>query len=282
MASAKDCFIPLIIQAAAKDLRTQWIRSTIGLMSLERFTATSAEQLADDLTAFVYSRDRSFATGKTDVSRHIAIRERRVTAGDDSSDVLELSNKERLDLKSSRNLYIPDKRRNASRPSDFVIVYRQMNQLDGIPLQLRHVLTADLLDHYDGEPGDLNEVHEVEYGVTLEPDGEVFVGRDIKYRLRDIKEVIYKASESKQPQTKQVYVATEGDHMQVRTAVFPEMIEDLGEQVQVGVDFFMYTRDESANMEQKIWLDVEIADQVACINAIMNSFTTGRPVSRAV
>lgn len=245
-------------------------------MSLERFTATSANQLTDDLTKFIYAHDRSFATGKTDVSRHVAIRETRVQAGDDSDETLELSDQERIELAGYRNIYLPGK--GAPRPSDFVITHRSINQLDSIPGQLRHVLDSGLIEQYDiTEPGDLNEVREIEYAVTIDPDGEPFVGRDIRYRLRDVKDVIYRVRESKLPKTEKVYVTTENDHLRVRTAVLPEPIDDIGLQVQVGIDFCEYTLDEIADMEQN-WLDVELADQIACINAIMNSFTTGRPV----
>ncbi len=245
-------------------------------MSMEKFTATTAERLADDLTAFAYARDRTFAINMSDVSRHVVERELRVMAGEDSDEVLELCDKERISLAAYRNYYLPGGK--VPRPSDFTLVHRQIAQIDTLPFQLRHVLDPSLVEQYDfTESGDLNEVRQVEYGVILDPDGEIFIGRDITYRLRDIKKTIYKAQESKLPKSEQVYVASEDARLQVRTAILPETIDDLALQVQVGVEFCNYTLDEIVAMEQH-WLDVEQRDQIACINAIMNSLLTGRKV----
>ena len=245
-------------------------------MSMEKFTATTPERLADDLTRFVYDRDRAFATNMSDVSRHVVERELRVMAGEESDELLELCDKERIALTAFRNYYLPGK--NVPRPSDFTLVHRQIAQIDTLPFQLRHVLSPKLVEQYDiTEAGDLNEVRQVEYGIVLDPDGEVFVGRDISYRLRDIKKTIYKAQESKLPKSERVYVASEGENLEVRTAMLPETIDDLALQVQVGIDFCNYTLDEIVAMEQH-WLDVELQDQIACVNAIMNSLQTGRKV----
>lgn len=249
-------------------------------MSSEKFTATSPEQLAEDLTHFLYERDRAFATEKADVSRHVAERELRVMAGDDSDDVLELCDQERIVLTGFRNYFVPGKK--VPRPSDFTIVHRTVSQIDTLPYQLRHVLDAKLVEQYDTtESGDLNEVRQTEYGVIIDPDGEVSIGRDISYRLRDIKHVLYKARESKRPRTEHVYVPTEDKYLSVRTAPLPEAIDDPLLWAQVGEAFDGLAAAQEVDFEQ-YWLDVERSVQVACINALINSFQTGRPVKDVI
>lgn len=249
-------------------------------MSSEKFTASSPERLAEDLTRFLYARDRAFAINLSDVSRHIVERELRVTADDDPDEVLELCDKERISLVGYRNYYIPGDK--VPRPSDFTVIHRMISQIDTVPFQLRHVLDEELVEQYEiTEPGDLNEVRQTEYGVVVDPDGEVSIGRDISYRLRDGKHVLYKARESMLPQTEHVYVATEGDYLSIRTASLPEALDDPLLWAQVTESFDDITRAQEVDFEQH-WLDVELGVQVACINALMNSLQTGRKVKDIV
>jgi hypothetical protein len=248
-------------------------------MSIERFKATSPEQLADDLTKFMYARDRSFATAVTDSSRQAARRETRVETDDDGDDVLVPTTVEKLSIDAYRKIFVANRR--IVPPSDFVVTHQVVSSIDEVPGQLRHVLHHTYVEQYDlTEPGDLNEVREVRYAVCVEPDGEVYVGRDMSYKLRDLKEVVYKVRESKPPKSSKVYIPSEGDTMRIRTEELPESIDDPGLQAQVGIDFCLMTMDENAAME-KNWLDVERADQIACINALMNSLVTGRPITKA-
>lgn len=247
-------------------------------MSVERFKATSSVQLADDLTKFMYARDRSFATAMTDTSRQSVRRETRVETDDDGDDVLVPTSVEQITVDGYRNIFLPNRR--IAPPSDFVVTHRMVSFVDEVPAQLRHVLHHTYVEQYDlTEPGDLNEVREVSYAVIVEPDGMVHVGRDISYRLRDLKEVIYRVRESKLPKTKKVFVPSEGDTMKIRVDELPETIDDPGLQAQVGIDFCLLTMDHMPDIEQN-WLDVELLDQIACVNALMNSLVTGRPVSQ--
>lgn len=243
-------------------------------MSSEKFTATLPEQLAENLTGFLYARDRAFATNLSDVSRHVVERELRVTTDDDSDEVLELCDKERIALTGFRNYHIPGKK--VPRPSDFTVVHRRVSQIDTLPLQLRHVLDTKLVEQYDAtESGDLNEVRQTEYGIVIDPDGEVSIGRDISYRLRDIKHVLYKAREAKSPRIEHVYVVSEDTYLSVRTTDLPEAIDDplLWTQVHEGFDHFAQAEEVEQN-----WLDFERDVQITCINALINSLQTGRKV----
>lgn len=248
------------------------------MSSVERFRATTPPRLAEDLTNFLYARDRSFATAVTDTSRQTARRESEIEVDDDGDDGLVLKTVERISIDAYRNMFAA--RRRDTPPSDFVVTHRITTFVDALPDQLRHVIHPSYVEQYDlTEPGDLNEVHEVKYGVTIDDDGEVFIGRDISYKLRDLKEVVYKVRESKLPRAKKVHVLSEDDVIRIRTEELPETITDPGLQVQVGVDFCFLTMDAVVDIE-KTWTDIQLAEQIACINALMNSLATGRPVSQ--
>lgn len=164
---------------------------------------------------------------------------------------------------------MPVKFGDRNQPSDFTITHKKTVFIDEIPPQIRHLLPPELLAEYASvHPGSLNEVYKTEYGVIIDPEGPVFIGRDITYRLRDVAKAIHKVKESGNPKKSQVRITA------------PEMIDDQDLQARINADFDKLLS-ELGTVEQD-WIDDELlSTQIARINAIMNSLVTGRPVAKS-
>lgn len=231
-------------------------------MSAERFTAKSEQQLADSLTKFLYGRDYLFATQATSSSTQSVKREFQTPTDDE--DIYLPTEFEKISVTGERNTVVRGSK--SGQPSDFTVIHKHVAVVDQIPPQIRHLLPQEVLDQYDNtDPGDLSEAHRVEYAIVVDPDSQVFINRDIAYKLRDRKHVIYKARESRVPQKALAY--------------HPEFIQDGDLQAKINADFDAYVNEELGEMEQ-FWLDNELGIQITCINAIMNSLVTGRPVKK--
>ncbi len=245
-----------------------------------KFRSTSPQGLVNNLHNYAYSRDDHLRQGFVDVFREKIVRADRGIAENGSDDTLYLTDSESLEFAAYRQFYLPG--RTVSPPSDYLVIHRTLTQLDEIPPQLRHVIDPNVIELYDDtEPGDLNEVRKNIYIIQREEDGHVAIERDIRYNLRDIKHTIYKARESSSGKVLKVPVPTEDDTLFMSLEPKPEIIEDIGIQLQVGIDFCDYTIAEIDAMEAN-WLDVEIEDQIRCVNALMNGLISGRRIPQTL
>lgn len=221
----------------------------------------------------MYERDASFRRGLTDAAIISIKRFELVNADTDYAGGLARPDAEKISITGYRateylvGRELPD-------PSDFVVEHKVKTVVEELPPQLRPVLDAEVVELYDtSEPEPLTETRTTLYHVFKRDDG-IGLERDIRYKLRDGKHTLHKAKESNPGKALRVTVPSEGQKI-IPTLYRPEPIEDIGDRMFVDLDFCDLTTQEIDAMEAN-WLEVEIAQQVACVNALVNSLISGR------
>jgi hypothetical protein len=245
--------------------------------------APTSEQLFSRLTSLAYKHDYQFERGHTDamdIKRKVRVFAGQVPTVDDYDTTLPIYNEQTLRFTAEREFSL-ERHRQPTDPIGFAIQQEIIKQVPRIPDSIVSRIEPAVAECYDmSEPGDLNVVTFVHYAILRE-DGDIAINRNIGYKLRDIKEVVYESSELiGQPAPQLIPLAHRQETLRCFEPIKEEAAEDQLEQLFFNEQFDAF-RDGVANMAFFMeFSDARDADAITSILGLVKCLNQRRPLPK--